>query len=1225
MITAYANDATSLRRGFFLQKLCLQNIPNDKRKISPDQVIQEFNRAPDRNNKCQLAVARFKAECCLRGLLLTPDGKQKPEQVTPDAVVKDFPDSPEGKLGIARFKAECCLRGLLLTPDGKQKPGQVTPDAVVKDFQAAKATLELARFKEQCCLRGLLLTPDGKQKPEQVTPDAVVKDFPDSPEGKLGIARFKAECCLRGLLLTPDGKQKPGQVTPDAVVKDYQAAKATLELARFKAECCLRGLPLNGQQVTPDAVVKDYQAAKATLELARFKEQCCLRGLLLTPDGKQKPGQVTPDAVVKDYQAAKATLELARFKAECCLRGLLLTPDGKQKPGQVTPDAVVKDFQAAKATLELARFKEQCCLRGLLLTPDGKQKPGQVTPDAVVKDYQAAKATLELARFKAECCLRGLPLNGQQVTPDAVVKDYQAAKATLELARFKAECCLRGLLLTPDGKQKPGQVTPDAVVKDFQAAKATLELARFKEQCCLRGLLLTPDGKQKPGQVTPDAVVKDYQAAKATLELARFKAECCLRGLLLTPDGKQKPEQVTPDAVVKDYQAAKATLELARFKEQCCLRGLLLTPDGKQKPGQVTPDAVVKDYECSGWPLERAIFYSQLALNARELNGCQLDNEAVLKAFNEVPGDHSSRQTEYLIQRLKKPQLYDETNETQDTLQQAWQILNNVSLKDDAQHRLQCILKFMAMQYELSIDHQRVSAEQVLQTIKTLRSSFQNSRLEFFFLAHCFKTGLSIEGQKIHERQVLNCLQNFPEGSKLRHALSCWFEQFSSADYLMEELLFKRDNSIPKRDSDRRHGHAASASQYHASVTVSRKHSVSPELCSDKTNAGFLPSDEKNSHSAHSTKRVNSTIPDHRDLPDVIPDTESSGRRTKSVEVSIANLDKGGPLPCQVLEYWGETKKTENTFVTQTVNASAAQTLKQWLNVGGASLPDNQVARLNALTLEALEIIQEINSSYTHPPILITGSFSRFLQNRCSSFKDIDIICMTEESARTLFEKLQKLNAEKGSEIPQSIIIWPIPGCPEIKLPTAYNINLNEGDLGSKAMGIQVSIEARVTHENAEPLPVHVPGVERQVSCLSFADETKLLNNTLEYLADHLAPLTEQLQKGGVFDVPRTILFNLPKTTDERIYGLLMRSLLTLNKARQFISLYSEDKPDQLPEQQRLHALTKHLQMELCNHNHRDGFVQSVNHWLSTAPCVNDYEIKKKDFIKGLLAIMHPE
>uniref|UniRef100_UPI001585E27A hypothetical protein n=1 Tax=Endozoicomonas atrinae TaxID=1333660 RepID=UPI001585E27A len=134
-----------------------------------------------------------------------------------------------------------------------------------------------------------------------------------------------------------------------------------------------------------------------------------------------------------------------------------------------------------------------------------------------------------------------------------------------------------------------------------------------------------------------------------------------------------------------------------------------------------------------------------------------------------------------------------------------------------------------------------------------------------------------------------------------------------------------------------------------------------------------------------------------------------------------------------------------------------------------------------------------------------------------------------------------------------------------------------------------------------------------------------LLNDTLEYLVDHLAPLTEQLQKGEVFDVPRTILFNLPKTSDERIYGLFMRSLLTLNKGKQFISLYSEEKSNHLPEQQHLHALAKKLQIKLNNHDHRDGFVQSVNHWLSTAPCVNEYEINKKSFIKGLLAIMHPE
>ncbi|WP_257296240.1 hypothetical protein [Endozoicomonas sp. YOMI1] len=68
-------------------KLCLQNILHDNKKVTPDQVIQEFNRKPDQNNKYKLAIARFTSECCLRDLPLTG------QAVTLDAVVKDFPGS----------------------------------------------------------------------------------------------------------------------------------------------------------------------------------------------------------------------------------------------------------------------------------------------------------------------------------------------------------------------------------------------------------------------------------------------------------------------------------------------------------------------------------------------------------------------------------------------------------------------------------------------------------------------------------------------------------------------------------------------------------------------------------------------------------------------------------------------------------------------------------------------------------------------------------------------------------------------------------------------------------------------------------------------------------------------------------------------------------------------------------------------------------------------------
>ncbi|WP_257283026.1 hypothetical protein, partial [Endozoicomonas sp. SESOKO1] len=825
-----------------------------------------------------------------------------------------------------------------------------------------------------------------------------------------------------------------------------QSRMAMLELARFKERCCLSGLALYGQQVTPDAVVQGFpDSPEGNLGVTRFKELCCLRGLPL--NGRQ----VTPEVVVKEYQAVNATLEIARFKQECCLRGVVLNGQ------QVTPDEVVKDYQAAKATLEIARFKAECCLRGLLL--NGRR----VTPDAVVRAFpDRTEGKLGIARFKEQCCLRGLLLKGQQVTPDAVVSDYRAARATLELVRFKEQCCLKGLML--NGRQ----VTTDEVVRGFQALNATLELVRFKAECSLRGLLLNGQ------QVTPEAVVRDFpNTLEGKLGIARFKAECCLRGLAMNG------QQVRPDAVVQSYpDSPEGKLGIARFKEQCCLRGLLLNGQ------QVTPESVVKGYQRGGWLLERAIFYSQLALNARELSSVCLDRHQVLAAFDEGRGDHSSKQARYLIQQLQQSQGDD--SEAQDVLQEARQILEKVSVRDDEQDRLQCILTFMAMQHGLTIDDQGVSAEQVLRSIKTLRHSFQNDRIHFFFLAHCYITGRSVDGQEIRKDQVLDCLQRFPEGSRLRHALGTWFEQYSS-------------------------------------------------------------------------------------------------------EANIQTKPK--------------------------------------------------VPQLNALTLETLEIIQGINDSYHSPPILITGSYARYLQNRCSSFNDIDLICTTEGVARTLFGKLHALATGTDPEIPKSLTIWQVQGCPAIRLAKAYNIHLSDGDLGTRVLGLQVSIDGRVTDADGTRLAVHVPGVARPVWCLSFAEETRLLNDTLEYLVDNLDPLTGQLQHGEAFYIPRTLLFNAPRNRDERIYGLLMRCLLTLNKAVLFIALHSENRPDSSQpeagqhnaehhakhhtEEQRLHTLAALLHTKLHRHACCHDFVRSLIDWLSRDHPVNNDGIERKELVNTLLAILH--
>ncbi|WBA83529.1 hypothetical protein [Endozoicomonas sp. GU-1] len=67
------------------------------------------------------------------------------QQVLPDAVVKGY-EATGAVLELARFKAHCCLKGMLLN-------GQpVTPDAVVKVCECGGWLLQKAIFYTQLAL-----------------------------------------------------------------------------------------------------------------------------------------------------------------------------------------------------------------------------------------------------------------------------------------------------------------------------------------------------------------------------------------------------------------------------------------------------------------------------------------------------------------------------------------------------------------------------------------------------------------------------------------------------------------------------------------------------------------------------------------------------------------------------------------------------------------------------------------------------------------------------------------------------------------------------------------------------------------------------------------------------------------------------------------------------------------------------------------------------------------
>ena len=142
--------------------------------------------------------------------------------------------------------------------------------------------------------------------------------------------------------------------------------------------------------------------------------------------------------------------------------------------------------------------------------------------------------------------------------------------------------------------------------------------------------------------------------------------------------------------------------------------------------------------------------------------------------------------------------------------------------------------------------------------------------------------------------------------------------------------------------------------------------------------------------------------------------------------------------------------------------------------------------------------------------------------------------------------------------------------------------------------------------------------------CLSFIRETAMMCDAVAYLTEHLDALTTQLYDGISFIIPRTILFNFPQTSEQRIFGLLMRCLMTLHKAKQFqailvagqASFYGEASAVALAQ---LQAGIACLRVKLGGHGHYNRFVAALEQRIAVLPPKNDYLAKQQGFIRGLL------
>ena len=1038
-----------------------------------------------------------------------------------------------------------------------------------KDDYQFKCSCAIAQLKGEACLKKIAING------QPVDASEVADSFPDTPSGKLALARFRENCCLQTIPIH-------GQpVTAESVVNDFLAINARLELARFRQECCQRKISINGRPVSTESVVNGFLAINARRELARFKQFCCFEPLPI--DGQQ----VSPTEVVDLIRDAGDKLGLTCFRRECFFREL---PIAGQR---VTPESVLNGFQALGAGLEVARFLEECYLKGI----DVQHQP--VSAERVADSFQVVNAHLELARFRASCCLKGQLLHNHPVSPEVVIDSFPANyQGRLGVARFKASCCLDGFRL----HGRP--ISAEEVLSHFPRYQAgNMAKAHFLEECFLRniavnGQLLTAESVLLSFPNTPDG----------RLSLTHFQENCCLRGLRIYG------RLVSAESVMSNFpDNRKGLISRARFKEKCALKGLPLygqpisteevlevfpdTPEGRLGAGRFLEECLFKGLMVHGkavtaeevcqaldeCPLAKACLQAECCLRDIHLHGRPVTADMVVAAY---PDNLDGRQQLSYFKQLC----------CLHNLPLAGQLVQPEPLvyELEQQHKLMEKAYFCA---ELALQARKLNGrelgnDQVLDAFDQLSGDYSIKKV-------CFLTQRLIalpeldhkqESQAIFE-QAWQILANTPlKDEKFRYQRCVLLfmamkyalpltEQPVTPDTVWQSITALRDSFSNLRlqfhfladccaNDTALDGQPVSAQQVLNSLR---------KLPLSRLRLALSRWFEELCHRPRKTNVLNRVLlPSGTAKPRPV-------RRAKRIDVYIKGLYTGGPFPYEVVEHFDDPLRLDPTLIS-------------------------------SRTRKALGIIRGLEG------LCLTGSFSRWLQGVGSSFNDIDMMA-SRGTIITLVARLTKQlgNRESETDIRCEVLASEAPGCPQLHLHPVVTITLSEGDLGQKASVLQASVYPPDAIDTLPTMTAAIPGEHGTISCLTYVGEVKLFNDTLSFLADQLDDLTTQLLSGPGFTIPRTILFNYPQHRQECVFGLLMRCLLTLNKAKQFEALLARSDPGALlPE---LLTRGRSLHAKLLGHSHWAPFIAALTHGLAKRSPGNSYLDNRCAFIRSLLAM----
>ena len=793
-----------------------------------------------------------------------------------------------------------------------------------------------------------------------------------------------------------------------------------------------------------------------------------------------------------------------------------------------------------------------------------------------------------------------------QVPPELVIESYRAAGDLVRFGRFLEQCFLDHVYL----HGRP--VNPEAVFEALHHANLPLELARFLRQLFLRDQSLF-------GQpVPPELVVGEFEALGSALELGRFSATCCLRGLLI--NGRP----VTAKTVVDLLHTAKAPLELARFKADCCMAGILLH-------GQpVSPDEVVKDYRGIGALQECARFRQECCLKKIPLDGQPVTPEMVANAYLKANAPLGmARFMEHCC--LKQLPLFGK-------MVPPGQVISNVPAT--AAGRLSAVrFKEHGCLKGLWINGGMITPEEVI-------SDYERRGWKLEKAVFCTQLALharKLRGQYLDNQQVMQAFADSP-GRHVKKKMQYLLQRLNTFPELDDtgeavatfELACQVISEIKSRNDYYDYQQCIMhflAMQYGLSIDAQV---VTPEqvwqliaqlrYCYRNIRLQFF-------FLAHCCKAGLHLHDKPVDRQQVMSCLQKLPREIDPHHTLARWFESSCDLPDEASVINGQALRQKN------LNSKRAKALP----CAGSSPTTHElspsmltIAAVSPMARKVLTIIQEINNTPGDPPLQITGSFSRYLQGVCTSFKNIDVIG-TQWRVRTFLTRVASEITQTDCAVPKGVYASPVPGCPQLLLPVTVNMVLTEGDLDSKALLLQVSTYDRDELSHHGLLAVLPCTLDKPVTCLAFVEEVKLASDTVKYLVENLDALSVQLQGDHYFTVPRTIMFNFPQNPEERVCGLLMRALLTLDKARQFCHLMHNEllaghksRVNRQHERYRaelitLSVYTRQLQVKLHGHWCYEYFTSSIRNWLDSTPHCSVFGIKKHVFVQNLLKTLVAE